>query len=114
MTETYDLGPLDRIPVGEGRAFELGARRVAVFRTRGGELHATQATCPHRGGPLADGLLGERCVVCPLHGHRFDLATGSAAGHACGPIETYEASVGNDGRVRVRIAAERTHSFRRP
>jgi nitrite reductase (NADH) small subunit len=103
--ETLDLGPLDRIPPGEGRTFELRGKRVAVFRTRAGEVFATQASCPHRQGPLADGLLGERCVVCPLHGFKFDLATGAPIGHACGQVATYPVSVGEDGRIHLRVPA---------
>jgi hypothetical protein len=55
--ESWRLGPMDQIPVGEGRAFAVGEKQVAVFRPRGGGLHAVRAICPHRGGPLADGLI---------------------------------------------------------
>ena len=51
----YNLGPLTRLPPGEGRTFRIGASAVAVFRTREGRVFATQATCPHKNGPL--GLL---------------------------------------------------------
>lgn len=80
----HRLGPVDQIPVGEGRNFSVAAQRVAVFRTRRGDLFATQADCPHRGGPLADGLVGERTVICPLHDWNFDLATGETKNGACG------------------------------
>jgi nitrite reductase [NAD(P)H] small subunit len=104
MPEEHDLGPIERIPPGEGRTFELGdRRRVAVFRTRAGGVYATQATCPHREGPLADGLLDDRCVVCPLHGFKFDLETGAPVGHACGGLATYVVSVAPDGRVLLSI-----------
>lgn len=105
-SRTHDLGPVDRIPPGEGRTFDLGSLRVAVFRTRGGRLHATQASCPHRGGPLADGLLGEGCVVCPLHGFKFDLESGAPLGeHGCEGLTTYPVSVGDDGRIRLTVLA---------
>ncbi len=71
------LGPVDQIPVGEGRAFLVGDEPVAVFRPRSGGLHALRATCPHRGGPLADGLLDQDVVMCPLHNHQFRLADGA-------------------------------------
>ncbi|MDB4987002.1 MAG: hypothetical protein JWN04_2180 [Myxococcaceae bacterium] len=91
MTQRYQLGPLTQIPEGEGRTFEVGAKRVAVFRTRQGGLYATQAECPHRQGPLADGLLGVDTLVCPLHEWSFDLHTGAAKQGTCGlavyPIE---------------------------
>ncbi len=103
MTRTHDLGPVDRIPPGEGRTFDLGDVRVAVFRTRAGSVHATQASCPHREGPLADGLVGDGCVVCPLHGYRFDLATGQPLGHACGSIAVHAVTITSDGRVLLSL-----------
>jgi nitrite reductase (NADH) small subunit len=104
MMEEHDLGPVDRIPPGEGRTFDLGGeRRIAVFRTRAGRVYATQASCPHREGPLADGLLDDRCIVYPLHGFKFDLESGEALGHTCGGIETYVVSVTSDGRVLLSI-----------
>jgi nitrite reductase (NADH) small subunit len=66
---------VDDVPLGEGRAVLAGARHVAVFRAEDGWF-ALDATCPHRGGPLADGIVARRTVICPLHERRFDLATG--------------------------------------
>ena len=74
--KTFVLGPVEQIPLGEGRAFAVGGGQVAVFRLRDGSLRALPAVCPHRGGPLADGILDLNVVVCPLHQHTFDLATG--------------------------------------
>ena len=70
------IGHLSQIPRGEGRQFDIDGRLVAVFHLRNGDVYATQAACPHRGGPLADGIIGGTTVICPLHGKRFDLATG--------------------------------------
>jgi len=66
---------IDDVPVGEGRAVVVDGRRVAVFRAEDAWF-ALDATCPHRGGPLADGIVARRTVICPLHERRFDLATG--------------------------------------
>ncbi|MCX4094665.1 Rieske (2Fe-2S) protein [Nocardia sp. alder85J] len=71
------IGSHDDIPPGEGRAYVVEGRQIAVFRLRDGGLRALDAACPHRGGPLADGLLDAGVVVCPLHGHSFDLGTGA-------------------------------------
>lgn len=64
------------VPPGEGRAVTVEGRRIAVFNTATG-WYALDNTCPHRGGPLADGLLADACVICPLHERRYDLATGA-------------------------------------
>jgi nitrite reductase (NADH) small subunit len=86
MTTTYTdfiLGPLDAIPPGEGRTFSAYGERIAVFRTRADCVFAVQAECPHRGGPLADGLMGGTTIICPLHSWKFDLATGATASGDC-------------------------------
>lgn len=76
----HRLGPVEEIPVGEGRCYAVDGEQVAVFRLRNGTVHATQATCPHRGGPLADGQLDDRVVVCPLHAYAYVLETGRRVG----------------------------------
>jgi nitrite reductase (NADH) small subunit len=72
------IGRTDEIPMLEGRSVLVGGRRVAIFRTPDG-FRAIDHACPHAGGPLADGIVADRCVTCPLHGWRFDLETGRAA-----------------------------------
>ena len=72
----HRLGPLDQIPIGEGRAFGVGGRQVAVFRLRTGAVYAVSAVCPHKGGPIADGQIDGSIVLCPLHMNAFELATG--------------------------------------
>ena len=48
-----------------------------MYRLRDGSLRALGAVCPHRGGPLADGLTDDAVVVCPLHNYAFDMCTGA-------------------------------------
>ena len=95
----YSLGPIAQVPVGEGRVFVVGETPIAVFRTRQGEVFATQAACPHREGPLADGIIGGRQVVCPLHAYKFDLVTGSPVGNGCDTLRTYPVSVSGRGDI---------------
>ncbi len=75
------IGTLAQIPKGEGRTYDVDGTRIAVFHTHAGAVFATQATCPHRGGPLADGLTGGTTLVCPLHERAFDMRTGAGIGH---------------------------------
>ncbi|WP_433292002.1 Rieske (2Fe-2S) protein [Actinoplanes sp. CA-030573] len=70
------LGSIHDIPPGEGRAFAVGGETVAVFRLRDGSVRATSAVCPHRGGPIADGQIDLKQIVCPLHLYAWDLTTG--------------------------------------
>ena len=88
----HRLGPLEDIPVGEGRAYAVGDLQIAVFRLRSGGVRATQAVCPHAGGPLADGQVDDAVVLCPLHAAAFDLDTGQAlTTHP--PLAVYPATV---------------------
>ena len=101
------IGRLWQIPMGEGRNFDVDGTRIAVFHTQSGEVFATQADCPHRGGPLADGLIGGRTLVCPLHDHAFDLSDGSSLTNAC-VIKTYAVRVAEDGRLLLQVTAAPT------
>jgi nitrite reductase (NADH) small subunit len=97
------LGPIVAIPEGEGRTYEVGGKRIAVFRDRDGSVFATQASCPHRGGPLADGLLGAGTLICPLHSLKFDLRTGAAQNSDC-TLETYPARLGPTGQILITLS----------
>jgi nitrite reductase (NADH) small subunit len=100
----YRLGPVAAVPVGEGRAYAVAGEQIAVFRLRGGGLHAVAAACPHAGGPLADGQVDGSVVVCPLHLHVFELATGcSRTGQP--PVRVYPVGTDSAGDLVVRLPA---------
>ena len=92
MTPVY-VGQAADVPFMEGRSVALGERRIAVFHTAEGFV-ALDGSCPHKGGPLADGILSESCVTCPLHGWRIDLRSG-------------EVVSGGEGRVAIHEVTER-------
>jgi len=89
------IGSVHDIPLGEGRTFAVDGDMIAVFRLRDGSIRALSAVCPHKGGPLADGQIDLKQVVCPLHLYSWDLATGcSLSGQS--PVATYPVRVDND------------------
>ena len=92
------LCPLSAIPSGEGRTFDALGARIAVFRARTGGVFAVQAACPHRGGPLADGLLGGTTLICPLHAWKFDVSTGDVLFGDCG-LKVYPVRVDDSGQI---------------
>jgi nitrite reductase [NAD(P)H] small subunit len=96
----FDLGNVDQIPPGEGRTFAVDGDQIAVFRLRDGSLRAIDAVCPHKGGPLADGLADDRVVVCPLHGYTFDMCSGSETGGADMSVRSYDVTA-VDGSIRI-------------
>src|SRR2546425_5451497 len=81
--------PCDSIPPREGREVVIGGRHIAVFNL-GGRFFATDNRCPHKGGPLCDGIVTGAAVVCPLHAWKINLATGRVerpeAMHPCAQI----------------------------
>jgi nitrite reductase (NADH) small subunit len=99
------IGTLGQIPRGEGRNFVVDGKPIAVFHTSAGEVFATQAACPHRGGPLADGLLGGTHLMCPLHDRLFDLRTGRALGTDCA-IAVYPVKVADGGSIVLTLEPE--------
>jgi nitrite reductase (NADH) small subunit len=71
---------------------------VAVFRTADDQVFATSDRCPHKGGPLSEGIVHGHAVTCPLHNWVFSLETGLAEGADEGAIATYPARV-ESGRI---------------
>jgi nitrite reductase (NADH) small subunit len=63
------------IPLREGRAAKVGNREIAIFNL-GDRFLAVENRCPHKGGPLADGIVSGATVVCPLHSWKMSLETG--------------------------------------
>ena len=87
-TTEHVVGRLDDVPPGEGRAFVAAGTQVAVFRLRDGSLHATQASCPHAGGPLADGQSDVDVLVCPLHLFAYRWSDGASTSGAA-PLRVF-------------------------
>ncbi len=84
----HTVARVEDVPPGEGRAVVAGDVQVAVFRLRDGTLHATQAACPHAGGPFADGQTDPDDLVRPLHLHAYRWRDGTSSGDA-GPLTRY-------------------------
>jgi nitrite reductase (NADH) small subunit len=91
-----DLVPLGRPADGADRwVVEHGGRRLAVFDV-GGRLVVTDDACPHRGGPLSEGVVRNGAVMCPWHWYTFDLRSGACRGAGQPPLRRY-AVVEQDG-----------------
>ncbi|HEY8450237.1 MAG TPA: bifunctional 3-phenylpropionate/cinnamic acid dioxygenase ferredoxin subunit [Bacillota bacterium] len=90
------------IPEGRGKAFDVGGKRIAVFRVED-EFYAIEDTCSHAEASLAEGEVSDCEVECPRHGARFDLRTGAALSlPAVRPVRTYPVRV-EDGQLLVRV-----------
>ena len=95
-----DVGALDDIPLRGARIVKTAQGCVALFRTAEVEVFATSDNCPHKGGPLCEGIVHGRSVTCPLHSWVFSLETGAAQGADEGQIATYPVRV-EAGRIWI-------------
>lgn len=95
-----DIAAIDDIPLRGARVLKTAAGCVAVFRPTEDEAYALSDRCPHKGGPLSDGIVHDRKVTCPLHNWVFSLETGEAQGADEGRVDTYPVRVEN-GRILI-------------
>ena len=95
VAETTDLKP------GEGKTVMVGDREVALFNVAG-QFHAIDNICPHRGGPLAEGIVENHECVCPWHGWRFDVRDGTSPVVKTAKVDKFEVVVeGHDVKLKV-------------
>jgi nitrite reductase (NADH) small subunit len=93
----------ENIPVREGRSVRIGDDELAIFNLGDDRFVAVDNACPHRGGPLCDGIVSGDTVVCPLHGWKISLETGHVLKpNVCVRVTTYPVSV-EDGVIAVEI-----------
>lgn len=100
MTIFVDIGALDDIPAQGARLVKTAQGCVAVFRTADDRVFALEDRCPHKGGPLSEGIVHGTSVTCPLHNWVFDMNTGLAQGADDGAVRTYPVRV-QQGRILI-------------
>ena len=102
--------PIENVPPREGRAVLIGDREIALFNlgpsaAAGNQFLATDNQCPHKGGPLCDGIVTGSSVVCPLHAWKVNLETGQVERPTHGKdhcVATYPTRV-EDGIVLIEL-----------
>lgn len=83
-----EVGSLDDIPIRGARCVNTHEGKLALFRTAEGRVFAIEDQCPHRGGPLSQGIVHGTSVTCPLHNWVISLETGRALGADEGAVRT--------------------------
>ena len=104
MTEWIRIGQLSDIPQRGARCLNTPIGKIAVFRTAADDVYAIEDRCPHKGGPLSQGIVHDGAVTCPLHNWVIDLQTGDAMGADQGCVRTYEVRKDSDGLVSVALS----------
>jgi nitrite reductase (NADH) small subunit len=101
LGDWLDLGPVATIPMRGARSVPVaGGEELAIFRTGDDRVYALINKCPHKGGPLSQGIVHGETVACPLHNWAISLATGRAQGSDSGCTPTIPVRVVS-GRVLV-------------
>jgi nitrite reductase (NADH) small subunit len=103
--EWLDLGPVEQIPLRGARSVPVaGGDELAVFRTSDDRVYALVNRCPHKGGPLSQGIVHGDKVACPLHDWKISLVTGEAAAPDQGCVPTIPVRV-VAGRIQIARAS---------
>ena len=90
-----EVGPLVDIPKKGSRVLVTAEGDVAVFRTSGDQIFALFDQCPHKKGPLSQGIVYDNRVACPLHNWVIDMNSGEATGPDEGCTRTFETKIEN-------------------
>jgi nitrite reductase (NADH) small subunit len=93
-----EVCPIDSIRTRGCRVVQTERGQIAVFRTHADEIFALDNRCPHKGGPLSEGIVHGHHVTCPLHNWVIDLADGQATGADTGCVRRFPVKL-QDGRV---------------
>ncbi|MCI5078670.1 nitrite reductase small subunit NirD [Oricola sp.] len=90
------VGTLADIPRRGARCVRNGEMTIAIFRTANDKVFALEDKCPHRQGPLSQGIVHDGCVTCPLHNWVISLETGEAQGADEGSTATFPVKLDGD------------------
>tara|TARA_R110000824_G_C15184206_1_gene674091 strand:- start:479 stop:823 length:345 start_codon:yes stop_codon:yes gene_type:complete len=100
-----DIGPVEQLPALGSRTLPVqGGQEIAIFRTATGSIHALANKCPHKNGPLSQGMVHDTSVTCPLHNWRISLLTGEALGEDKGCVLVIPVKI-DAGRIYIERAA---------
>ena len=99
MSEFVAVIEANQVPSDRGLSVNAGGRELALFNSDG-QFYALDGTCPHRGGPLGEGITEDGRVYCPLHGWEFDVKTGACINNPEKPVACFPARV-LDGKVEI-------------
>ena len=95
-----DIGPLEDVPFRGSRLVKTETGDIAVFKAADGAIFALWDKCPHKGGPLSQGIVHGHAVTCPLHNWVIALDSGDVRGPDKGCARKVAIRV-TDGRIQL-------------
>ncbi|MDB5556608.1 MAG: Assimilatory nitrite reductase small subunit [Rhizobium sp.] len=90
------IGQISDIPPRGARCVKTPHGKIGIFRTAENQVFAIEDHCPHRGGPLSQGIVHGTSVTCPLHNWVISLETGKALGADEGSVKTIQLEIRGD------------------
>lgn len=90
------IGSITDIPRRGARCVNTPMGKIGVFRTADDKVYAIEDHCPHKGGPLTQGIVHGAAVTCPLHNWVISLETGTALGADQGAVRTIPVKIDGD------------------
>ena len=105
MNEVVEVGCLEDIPRLGSRVVETADGNIALFRTSEDEIFALRDQCPHKGGPLSQGIVHGKLVTCPLHNWQIQLDNGLALAPDEGCAARFPVKV-EGGKIFLSLVAE--------
>lgn len=101
-----EVGRIEDIPLLGARLVKSAKGDIAVFRTQGDEIFALRDKCPHKGGPLSQGIVHGKKVACPMHDWKIHLDTGLAVAPDVGCAARYPVEV-RDGVIFLSLESNK-------
>lgn len=96
MKDWIEIGHINEIPRLGSRVVKTNNGKIAIFRNSDDEVFALGDSCPHKGGPLSEGMISGKTVTCPLHNWKIQLDTGEAVAPDEGCTNTYPIKIKED------------------
>jgi nitrite reductase (NADH) small subunit len=101
MPQFVTVARVDDVPEEGGGVYQAAGREIALFRI-GGQFYALDNVCPHRGGPLGEGIVSGTEIICPWHAWGFDVRTGKYTFDPELAVQTFEVRV-QDGQIQIAV-----------
>ena len=89
------IAAVQDIPTGQGRVLDVAGQSLAVFNVDGA-FYCIDNLCPHRGGPLGEGDLEGKIVLCPWHAWRWDVTTGFNVNNPAVKVACFPVTIDNE------------------
>ncbi len=101
-TKWHPVCQVEEIPQFGGRTVRAGQTEIAIFRLGDGRIRAVDNRCPHKQGPLAEGIVSGDTIICPMHARKISLESGEVLPPDSGCVKTYPAKV-EGGQILLQL-----------